>query len=210
VLVSRDQIEWASIPTGARIGIAGPSQQGQLLRARPDLLVERHDSIEGLLAALRIEPELAGVVVPRGMLQLLEPGRAMGELLPPDVMMPVAGQGALAVVTRAGDADTIRLVAGAVHDPRAAACVRAERAFVAHLCGGRRDPVAALAAWSEAGEVAEGWLELVGRVVSLDGLLMVEGVMAEPVHGEVEAEQLGARLAEDLVAQGALDLLTGS
>lgn len=210
VLVSRDQIEWATIPTGARIGIAGPSQQGQLLRVRPDLLVERRGSVEALLAALRVEAALAGVVVPTGMLQLLEAGRSPGELLPPDVMLPVAGQGALAVVTRAGDEETRRLVAGAVHDPRAAASVRAERAFVAHLGGGRRDPVAALATWSEPGEVADGWLELVGRVLSSDGLLMVEGVIAEPVHGEVDAEQLGVRLAEDLVAQGALDLLTGT
>jgi hypothetical protein len=35
-------------------------------------------------------------------------------------------------------------------------------------------------------------------------------VIAEPVHGEVDAEQLGVRLAEDLVAEGALDLLTGT
>jgi hydroxymethylbilane synthase len=208
--VSRDRIEWTLIPSGARVGVDGPCQQGQLLRARPDLRVECRDSIEGLLAGLRVDPGLAGVVVPMAALQLLEPGHSIGELLPLEVLVPAAGQGALALLTRDGDAAIIRVIAAAIHDPRAAACVRAERAFVAHLGAGRRDPVAALATWAEPGVRADGWLELVGRVVSSDGGLMVEGVVAEPVHGEAEAEQLGARLAEDLVAQGALELLAQS
>lgn len=206
-LVSRGAMPLASIPSGARIGVEGRSQQGQLLSARPDLVVECGGDLESLLARFHLDSDLAAIVVPMTTLQWLEPGYPIGELLSAQILVPPVGQGSLAVVTRADDADTIGAVRTAIHDPRAAACVRAERAVQARLGVGIGDPVGAFASWAELGEPPSGWLELVSRVVSSDGERMVEGVITELVDGELEAEQLGTRLADDLLAQGAMDIL---
>ena len=101
----------------------------------------------------------------------------------PEEMLPAAGQGILAVQTRQG-VDTACLAA--VHDPDAACCALAERAFVRALDGGCSSPVAAYA-------VAEGeTLTLTGLYVSPDETVVRKGSLSGP---KAEAETLGETLA---------------
>ncbi|MDE3179440.1 MAG: hydroxymethylbilane synthase, partial [Acidobacteriota bacterium] len=76
--------------------------------------------------------------------------------------------------------------------------IRAERAFLQRLGGGCRVPIAAFAAFQDA------FLELTGVVASPDGARVLRaarrGVADDP-------EALGNRTAEDLLEQGARELL---
>lgn len=100
-------------------------------------------------------------------------------------MLPAAGQGILAVQARAG-LDTGFL--DCVHDPDAAACALAERAFVRHLDGGCTAPIAAHA-------------EVQGAAIRISGLY-VDGAGAarrSAVSGpKTQAEALALGLARNL------------
>jgi hydroxymethylbilane synthase len=121
--------------------------------------------------------------------------------LPAKACVPAPGQGIVAVEIRAGD-DRTRQAVAAIDDRDASAALRAERALVEALGGGCQTPVGALA--SRAGDDE---LELVAAVVSLDGARAVQA------HGRgrrAEAADLGRRIAGELVARGAADILAAA
>ena len=115
------------------------------------------------------------------------------EVLPPEVMLPAVGQGALGIESRRDDATTRAAVQSLDHAATHAAVI-AERTMLAALQGGCLAPIAA---WGRA--VAEQ-LRLTGRVLSLDGTRKIEASLAGDPR---EAEQLGQQVADDLLAQGA-------
>ena len=130
------------------------------------------------------------------------PGEAdwIRERFHPDTLCPAPGQGALAIETRANDTDVIAAVRN-LDDANARYAVEAERSLLHALGGGCSLPVGALCT-HEGGVPA-----LQSVVVSPDGEAMAT---VKLVAGPREtAEQLGARAAADLIAQGARELLSG-
>ena len=123
------------------------------------------------------------------------------EVLDPLQMLPAPGQGALAVECRAGD-DLVSALA--VLDDRASrAAVEAERAVLATLEGGCSAPVGALAEVVEGEGGEELWLRAVA--FSRDGALSVR---MSATGAPDDATGLGARLAKEMLADGAADLET--
>jgi hydroxymethylbilane synthase len=118
--------------------------------------------------------------------------------LPAKACVPAPGQGIVAVEIRDDDEETRRAVA-LIDDPDASDALRAERSLVEALGGGCQTPLGALA--SRAGEDE---LELVAAVVSLDG---ARAVQAQGRGRAAEAIDLGRRIAAELVARGAADIL---
>jgi hydroxymethylbilane synthase len=114
------------------------------------------------------------------------------ELLPPAVMLPAPGQGALAVETLVGH--WVDALLAPLHDPPTAYAVMAERAFLTHLGGGCMVPIAAFAQ-------CEGQrLHLQGLVSSPEG----RQVLHRDMRGDIqEAAQLGKALADHMLAEGA-------
>jgi len=133
----------------------------------------------------------------------LELDEHISQWLPLEVMLPAPGQGALGVQCRADDEETLRLLAP-IHQPAVAACVTAERSFLYHLGGGCATPVAAYATQEEEG------LQLTGLVAALSGgkQIHVTG------HGDPRAGgdgwELGERLAQEALAQGAGEILANA
>jgi len=78
------------------------------------------------------------------------------------------------------------------------ACVRAERAFNAYLEGGCQVPIAGYAT------LQDGKIAIEGRVGSTDGTTLLKANLKGDI---AEAEHLGVVLAQDLLSQGAGDLL---
>jgi hydroxymethylbilane synthase len=207
-LVCRKPMTWDRLPREARIGTTSPRRRAQLLRARPDLRIAAvHGHPESRLAQLDRSDTIDALVLASAGLRPLGLEHRISETLDPDLMLPAPGQGCMVALTREADPELSGLVRAALHSPRDASCVLAERGFLSQLTDNRDLPVAAWASWAESGEAASGWLELSGRVLSLDGSRLVEGVISEPVNGETEAENLGIRLADDLMAQGAVEII---
>jgi len=122
--------------------------------------------------------------------------------LPFDVMLPAPGQGALALEMRAEEF-TRELVAP-LRDSAIAAATGAERMFMRRLGAGCYLPIAAF------GEIQHERLSMQGLVISLDGQEQVRVRSSIPwtAHTSIEyAEQLGVRLAEQALEQGAAAII---
>jgi hydroxymethylbilane synthase len=208
-LVGRTPLRWSDIPQGGVIGTSSLRRRAQLRHARPDLLVaDLRGNVDTRLAKLDAHPEWAAIVLATAGLVRLSLGHRIGERLPPELMLPAPGQGALAVTVRATDAAVATAVRQVVHDPVTALPVAAERAFLHRLEGGCQVPIAAQAeASGRGGELA---LRLHGRVISTGGDAMVEGHEIGPAADEDEAAALGCVLAERLLTEGAGTILAGA
>ena len=131
-----------------------------------------------------------------GLHRLGHDGR-ITEHLYEEVMLPAAGQGALAIEIRANDAATAEIVQQLNHEATSLAC-KAERAFLKGLGGGCLVPIAAHA------RIKAETLNLSGLVASPDGTQMVRGAKSGP---SLNAASLGLELADELLSRGADKIL---
>ena len=202
-LVARGPARWEELPAGATLATSSLRRRAQVLRLRPDIRVaDVRGNVDTRLAKLDADPDWSGILLAAaGLVRLGLAGR-IGERLPPEVMLPAPGQGALAVTARTGDAEAVAAARGGLHHEATATAVAAERAFLRRLEGGCQVPVAAYATLS-----SDGVLALHGRVVSLLGERAAEGRETRPVQGEREADSAGVALAERLLAEGAAEIL---
>jgi hydroxymethylbilane synthase len=208
-LVGRASLRWSDIPEGGTIGTSSLRRRAQLLHARPDLVVvDLRGNVDTRLAKLDAHSEWAAIVLATAGLVRLNLGHRIGERLPPEIMLPAPGQGALAVTVREDDTAIASTVRQAVHDPVAAVPVAAERAFLRRLEGGCQVPIAAHA--QRSGPGGNPPLRLHGRVISTGGDSLVEGHEIGPAGNEEEAAALGSVLAERLLADGAGAILAGA
>jgi hydroxymethylbilane synthase len=188
-----------SLPPGARVGTSSLRRRAQLQALRPDLSVlDLRGNLNTRLAKLDRGDYDAIVLAAAGVLRLGWADRIAAYLDAPG-WLPAVGQGALAVVARADRTDVLDRLR-ALHDPRAAACTAAERALLRALEGGCQVPIGALA------RVDGGRVVLHGLVAELDGGTILRVEESGPVD---EAEALGRRAADALLARGAGGILAG-
>jgi len=186
----------AVLPEGARVGTSSLRRRAQLLALRPDLeIVDLRGNVPTRIEKVQRGDVRAAVLARAGLLRLgLE--EHVTEILEPEQLLSAVGQGAVAVQSRAGDADTIGLLAALDHGPTRRA-VAAERALLARLEGGCQVPIGALATGD--GDA----MRLRAVVAAVDGRDAVRGEETAPVRSEADAESLGIRLADRLLRDGA-------
>ncbi|MGO8691171.1 MAG: hydroxymethylbilane synthase [Thermoguttaceae bacterium] len=188
------------LPPGATVGTGSLRRRAQLLHARPDLQIrDIRGNVDTRLRKLH-GGQVDAVVLAEAGLERLGLADQIAQRLPPAIMLPAVGQGALALEVRRDDRRTRQLVQALDH-PASHAAVAAERAMLAALHGGCLAPVAA---WGRFDQDRPDLLILTGRVLSPDGLQKIEATRSAP---PAEAEQLGLRVADDLLAQGAAALI---
>ena len=182
-----------ALPAGAIVGTSSLRREAQLRSRFAGLEVRPlRGNVETRLAKLDRGDYAAIVLAVAGLKRLGLSGRIRA-VLDPDVSLPAAGQGALAIECRDGREDLVALLAP-LHDAPTAACVRAERAVSRALGGSCRLPLGAY------GEIVDGSLRLRGLVASPDGKRVVR---AEARGAPASPEQLGEALAQALRAAGA-------
>lgn len=185
------------LPHGARVGTSSLRRQAQLRARRPDLqLLDLRGNVNTRLAKLDAGDYDAIVLACAGLQRLGFEDRIRSRLEAPD-WLPAPAQGAIAVESRAGDAEVAKLFA-ALDDLPTRMCVEAERAMNRALHGSCHVPVAALAQLEGEGMRLHG---LVGS--ARDGRV----VRSELALSLVSPEVLGQRVARDLLDNGAGELL---
>jgi hydroxymethylbilane synthase len=129
----------SSIRPGMRIGTASVRRRAQLLAIDPSLSIEPlRGNVDTRLRKLR-ERGLDAIVLAACGLDRLGLAGEIGHRFDPEVMLPEAGQGALALQVRAGEEELVAVVDDAETRRR----VESERACVAIIGGGCLAPVAA-------------------------------------------------------------------
>src|SRR5262245_17139065 len=181
---------------GAKVGTSSLRRSAQLRCLRPDLEVESvRGNVDTRLRKLD-EGQYAAIVLAAAGLTRLGWANRIAESLPPEVMCPAVGQGALAIETRDGEN-----VCQALDHAATRAAVTAERAVLRSLGGGCLTPIGAHA------RVEQEGLRLMAIVISTDGAQSVRDSAAGPAN---EAERIGRELGERLLRQGAAQILTRS
>jgi hydroxymethylbilane synthase len=142
---------------------------------------------------------VGAVVVAVAAMERLGWTERLSDILDPLILLPQAGQGAVAVQCRTEDAEAHAMVAPIDHAASHRA-VRAERAVLAALGGSCSLPVAA---WGTA-DGAEGSLVLHGLVASGDGRIVIRMTR----RGD-EPDRLGAAVAAALLDDGGAGELDG-
>ncbi len=193
VLVTSRGTSLEELQPGAVIGTSALRRRAQLAAARPDLrCTELRGNVPTRLAALAKRPDLDGIVLADAGLRRLELLPDRHEVLPPAVVVPAVGQGALGIEARASDDPVLECVR-AIDDPETHAAADCERAFLAALGGGCALPAGALAV-SCGGELTIG-----GVLCSADGTTVIRA----EASGSIEAPgALGRQVAQSIVDQG--------
>lgn len=185
----------------ARIGTGSLRRMAQLRAQYPVIqILPLRGNVDTRLRKLE-SGEYDGIVLAAAGLHRMDiQERLAGRVhyFPFEFMMPAPGQGALALEIR--DEAEMRALLAPLHDLRVRATTSAERIFMRHLGAGCYLPVAAL------GEIVNDTLTLTGLVISLDGQQQVHVCQQMPWTAETNielVEQLGVKLAEQALAQGA-------
>jgi len=182
-----------ALPPGAVVGTSSLRREAQLRSRYPRLLVSSlRGNLDTRLSKLDRGDHDAIILAAAGLKRLGLDAR-IRSLLTIEQSLPAAGQGALAIEYRAERGDIAASLAALNHRATELA-VRAERAVSRALGGSCQLPLAAYAS------VTGSTLELRGLVANPDGKTVVKAAVSGP---SASPEDLGARLAGELRAQGA-------
>ena len=185
------------LPTGASIGTASLRRQTQLRAIRPDLvLLPLRGNMNTRLKRLD-QGDFDAIILAAVGLNRLKMSERIRAYLSVEDSLPCAGQGALGIECRENDAAVMALIAP-LNDVISNQCVSAERAVCRRLNGGCKLPVAAYA------EIHHGKLSLRGLVANRDGTRILR---AKREGDADQAENLGTRVADELLQQGADKIL---
>lgn len=197
VLVARrarslDELSWE-----AKVGTSSLRRAAQLKAIRPDLQVETlRGNLDTRLGKAEKGVFDAVILAAAGLHRMGWQGR-ITQYLDPDHFLPAVGQGALGIEAREDDTEVIALLTP-LHHPETTVAVTAERSFLAELQGGCQVPIG-------------GHARISGENVHLDGLIAsVDGVTLLRRSGQApctEADQLGRRIAQELLAAGGQTIL---
>lgn len=182
------------LPPGARVGTGSLRRAAQLRALRPDLGVAPiRGNVDTRLRKLD-EGQYDAIILAAAGLTRLGLSARIAQFFEPEEMCPAVGQGALAIETR----DSKREIAARLNDPTTAAAVQAERSMLGALGGGCQVPVGAYA------RLIGAELHLRAIVASPDGSRIAQALLTGSVGNP---EDLGRRVADELLAQGAQELL---
>ena len=186
----------AELRSGACVGTSSGRRAAQLRVLRPDLVIEPvRGNVDTRLRKLEAGQYDAIVLAAAGLRRLGMESK-IAENLSPSQMCPAAGQGALAIQTRADD-QAFSICRTINHRPSFQA-VTCERAALAKLGGGCQLPVGAFA------EFVNNALLLMAVVVAPDGSQHLHEI--GEATGDAAAE-LGEALAGRLLSRGAGEIL---
>ena len=191
VLIGRTARELGALPEGAVVGTSSPRRKAMLLAMRPDLAIaDLRGNLDTRLRKLD-DGQFDAICLAAAGLNRLGLADRITEYLDPSVVVPAAGQGALALQVRSAD-EAVASAVAQLHDEASGLAVSAERAVLGALGWGCSVPLGLLAS-------ADGQkICLAAALCSLDGRTVVR----ERLCGAERAEELGKEMAERLLSSG--------
>ena len=197
--VSNRYANMDALPAGSVVGTSSLRRECQLRSRRPDLQVKfLRGNVNTRLRKLD-EGEYDAVILASAGLIRLGFGARIAQSIAVSESLPAGGQGAVGIELREADEDVLELLQVLHHEPTAQRVI-AERAMNEHLQGGCQVPIASYAEQLSGSDR----LYLRGLVGKPDGSLILR---AEAKASASDAQQLGIEVAEQLLHQGAAEIL---
>lgn len=199
-LISRSGAKLMELKTGSVVGTSSLRRRSQLLNIRPDLkLVDLRGNVETRLRKLNEAQFDAIVIAAAGLIRLSLDGE-ITEMIGPEIMIPAAGQGIVAIETKRGRKD-LEEILKAIGNQDSEYMAQAERALLKTFGGGCRAPVGAIAF------LIDDLVKIHAYVGSLDG----KTALRNSISGKKrDAEILGSKLARIMLDDGAADIIARS
>jgi len=195
--VSNNFEQLDDLPQGAVVGTSSLRRQSQLLKYRPDLQIKfLRGNVNTRLQKLDNGEYDAIILAAAGLIRLEMKDR-IRSFLTTEQSLPAMGQGAVGIECRVDDELTHKLIAPLAHEETTIR-LTAERALNKRLEGGCQVPIGGFA------ELDGDQLSMRAFVCSPDGKNLVEGSVSGPAEN---AEQMGIELADNLLSQGAREIL---
>ncbi len=186
-----------SLPQGARVATGSLRRVAQLLRRRPDIeACEIRGNVDSRVKRVLDGEFDAGILAAAGVERLGLQDAVSGNI-PTGVLIPAAGQGAIAIEARQNDAEIAALLEK-ITDCDTLRAVTAERFVLGALEGGCQVPMGIHA------EIDGDVMDLCAFVASLDGTKYVE---ARAKGDADDPKGLGQVVVDDLVGKGARQIL---
>ncbi|MDO4626950.1 MAG: hydroxymethylbilane synthase [Pasteurellaceae bacterium] len=200
--VSNRYTSLRDLPAGAVVGTSSLRRQCQLKYLRPDLKIESLRGNVGTRLNKLDNGDYDAIILAAAGLIRLGLANRIRNFISVEQSLPAVGQGAVGIECRLDDKRICDLLAPLSH-AETTACVQVERAMNAHLQGGCQVPIAGYAMQNN-DEIL--FRALVG---SLDGsqIIRAEGKTAVKNYDEFSLNALGVQVAEQLLAQGAKQIL---
>jgi hydroxymethylbilane synthase len=198
----------AELPKGARVGTSSQRRRAQLRALRPDIAaVEFRGNVDTRLHKLA-EGQVEAILLAAAGLDRLGKTEWVRERLEPKDFCPAAGQGALGIETRQGDAATIAAVVF-LDDAATRFAVTAERAALAALGGGCQVPIGVhcrASAESQAGDEGGSFVEIFA-VVAGEKTGAAVRIAHRAAQADADPAAMGRLAARMLIEAGAGPLL---
>ncbi|MGB9851841.1 MAG: hydroxymethylbilane synthase [Candidatus Kapaibacteriota bacterium] len=200
IMISKNNKLFIELPYGAKIGTSSARRKVQLLQIRQDLnFVPLRGNVTTRIQKL-YNSDLDAIILARASLERLEMQHTITEIFSPEVVIPAVGQGAIAIEIHKENTFAKEVIE-VLNDIETEYAVRAEREFLRVMGGGCQIPIAAYA-------------------IILDYEIFIEGMVASPNGNSfirsstfglaIEPEEVGKKLARDLLSHGASVFMSNS
>ena len=174
-----------ALPKNSVVGTSSLRRAAQILSLRPDLQIKNlRGNVETRLRKLD-EENFDAIILAAAGLERLGYSSRTGELL--TQIIPAAGQGALAIETRADDKEIFSLVRK-LNDTETCTAVKVEREFLKEVGGSCQIPVGVLAT------IDGGQMNVRALIASPDGKKIVRASEVAPLDQVGFGKKIAARL----------------
>jgi hydroxymethylbilane synthase len=200
--VSNQYNSLAQMPKGAKLGTSSLRRQAQVMKKYPHIeVVPLRGNLDTRLAKLDRGEFDAMILAAAGLTRLGLTSR-IKSTIPAQDSLPAAGQGALGIEILSNNTVLAQQLAP-LRDVLATYQVSAERQVSRRLGGSCEIPIAAYATW--ASDQTE--LHLNALVANIDGTEVVAAKDSAQVKDMADAIALGNRIADQLIADGAQQII---
>ena len=195
VLITNEGFSLDTMPSGSTVGSSSLRRAVQITRKRPDLNVKPiRGNIETRINKVS-EEKIDGIILAKAGISRLGVD-TKHTVLSKDEFLPSPGQGALAIICRSDDSETIEMLKK-IEDKNSQIETEAERSLSEHIDSGCRFPVGAYAS------IKSDSLILKVGVYSMDGkksiVIEEDGTVENPF-------ELGKKVGNELKSQGVSEI----
>ncbi len=197
LIAGKKGVTLQSLKENAVIATGSLRRRSQILHLRPDLKIEELRGNVPTRIKKYLNSKWDGIILARAGVERLKLQKHISSVISIDEILPAVGQGALGIEINEENIFVDNILKS-IHHEETYKAVLAERALLRTLEGGCQVPIGANA------QVKTNGLYLDALVGSIDGML----TFRKKLRGSKEKpEQLGKKLAKDLIKAGAKEIL---
>jgi len=192
VFISNTYKQVEDLPAAAVLGTSSLRRQSQVKALHPEIVIkDLRGNVGTRLGKLDVGEYDAILLAAAGIIRLGLSER-ITQFIPPSILLPAIGQGAIGIECRAGD-DVVHELIMPLNHQETFLCVQTERAFSRRLFGGCQLPIAA-----QASLIGDN-VEIVGLIARGDGSEVIKSVQKGNIKNN---DNIGTSLAEILLERG--------